>query len=339
MADLARRTTAWVLGAAAWLVAPALPAEPDPEAAVVTASLELAAPPGCGSAAELAQAIRARSDRIRIGEGSNQARRLRVEIREDDAALVITLTLVQENGRRSTRTLRASSCAEALDAAALVAAVSLDPSASTAAVPAPPPPVPAAAPAACPPCERARAEEPAPSRPPPHVEVSTLVAFGAISGPAPAVMPGFGAVLHVAYERDGVFSPALRVSFSHFARGDFVVPGGAADFALDVGTLELCPARAEAGPWRVYPCLRGTGGELRASGSETLGPVARGRPWWEVGAAVVVLVHPSGSLELGLTLAAGWPLVRDTFQFEPLEFHTVSALALTGGLGAGVRFP
>jgi hypothetical protein len=331
---------ALALGAALWLAAPAAPAEPDAEAGVVAASLELAAPPGCGSSSELAQAIRSRSDRIRIGEGSNQMRRLRVEIREDDAGLVITLSLAQPNGRRSTRTLRASSCAEALDAAALVAAVSLDPSASTAAeVAARPAAVPAAAPSACPPCERGRAETPAPSRPPPHVEMSTLVAFGAISGPAPDVMPGFGAVLQVAYERDGVLSPALRLSYSHFARGDFVVAGGTADFSLDVGTLELCPVRAEAGPWRIYPCLRGTGGELRASGSETVGAVARGRPWWEVGAGVVVLVHPSRSLELGLTLAAGWPLVRDTFQFEPLEFHTVSALALTGGLGAGVRFP
>jgi hypothetical protein len=314
-------------------------AEPSADASTVSASLELVSPPGCGTEGELAQAIRARSDRIRIEPHPPEARALRVEIRESGAVLTTVLSLTQPNGRRSTRTLRASSCAEALDAAALVAAVSLDPSASTAAVVETPPSAkpPPAAPV-CPPCERAK--PPPPAVPEPHVEVSAAVTFDAISGPAPEVMPGFGAAVLVAYERASVFSPALRLSYSHFARGNFRVTGGSADFALDTGTLELCPFRAEAGPVRVYPCLlRVTGGELRASGSDTLGPVARGRPWWELGASLATFVYPSRSLELGLTLAFGWPLVRDTFQFEPVEFHHVSALALTGGLGAGARFP
>lgn len=307
----------------------------------MTASLELVSPPGCGTQGELAQAIRARSDRIRIEPNPPEPRALRVEIREGGAGLTTVLSLTQPNGRRSTRTLRASSCAEALDAAALVAAVSLDPSASTAPiVDAPPPatpPTPTAAPV-CPPCERVK--PPPAAEPAPHVDVSASVTFDAIGGPAPEVMPGFGAAVLIAYERGSVLSPAVRLAYSHFARGSFQATGGVADFALDTGTIELCPLRAEAGPLRVYPCLlRVTGGELRASGSDTLGPVSRGRPWWELGASLATFVYPSRSLELGFTIAFGWPLVRDTFQFEPLEFHRVSALALTGGLGAGVRFP
>jgi hypothetical protein len=328
-----------VVGAAALLASGPARAEPAAEPAVVSASLELVSPPGCGSEAELAGAIRARSDRIRIEKDPPEARELRVEIRESGAGLTTILSLTQPNGRRSTRTLRASSCTEALDAAALVAAVSLDPSASTAAVvEAPAPPKPPSPLPVCAPCERTAPEPPPP--PPPHVEVSASVTFDAISGPAPDVMPGFGAAVLVAYERGSVLSPALRLSYSHFARGNFEVTGGTADFVLDAGTLELCPLRAEAGPVRVYPCLlRVTGGQLRASGSRTVAPVARARPWWELGASLAAYVYPSRSLELGLTVAFGWPLVRDTFQFEPLEFHRVSALALTGGLGAGVRFP
>ena len=101
-----------------------------PSLPLVTAALELAAPEGCGSEAELSTSITRRSDRIRIDPTSD--RRLRIEIRTDGALTRVTLSLTQPTGRRSTRTLKASSCDEALEAAALVAAVSLDPAASMA---------------------------------------------------------------------------------------------------------------------------------------------------------------------------------------------------------------
>jgi hypothetical protein len=153
-------------------------------------------------------------------------------------------------------------------------------------------------------------------------------------------MLGFGLTAMVAYERASVFSPALRLSLSHFARGDFAVAGGTADFSLDTASVELCPLRAQAGPLRIYPCLlRVSGGLLRASGSSTVEPAARDRPWLELGASVLVSVKPSRSLVLAISASGGRPMVRDRFQFEPLEFHRVSALSLALGLSAGVTFP
>ena len=77
----------------------------DAEPNVVSASLELVAPAGCGSDQELARAIRARSERIRIDATS--ARRLRIELRDGGSIVTTVLSLTEPNGRRSTRTLRA----------------------------------------------------------------------------------------------------------------------------------------------------------------------------------------------------------------------------------------
>ena len=340
LADWTRRIRTALAGGAA--------AEaPATDTNVVTASLELASLPGCGSEAELAGAIVARSDRIRIVPSDAATRALRIELRNTGNGLVATLGLTLPSGRRSTRTLRAANCAEALDAAALVAAVSLDPTAR--ATPSgdgtansssdAPRPAPSAAPpkvAPCAPCAEATPKSPTA----PGVRWSATVAFEALWAPAPEVMPGFALGVMLADAHDLVFSPAVRLSYAHFARGGFATAAGTADFSLDVGTLELCPLRAAAGPLSVYPCLlRVTGGELDAAGLDTLAPRSRGRPWWVVGSSLVLLLRPTPSLELGATVALGRPLVRDRFQFEPLEFHRVSALALGLALAAGASFP
>jgi hypothetical protein len=339
LADLARTLTSYAAWLAVFSMTARVSAQAEPEPDVATASLELLSLPGCGSEPELARAIRARSERIRIEPQPGGAHRLRIELRESGDGVTTVLTLTQPSGRRSTRTLRASGCAEALESAALVAALSLDPMASTApaAEVRPPPAAVASPPVVCPRCEPAPAPAPA-SRP--HLEWSALVAFDTIWGPAPEMMLGFGASVLVAYERESVLSPALRLTFSHFARSGFEASGGRAEFGLDSGSLEVCPLRARAGPLRLYPCLlRVAGGRLQASGSRTLAPESRGRPWGELGSSLLAQVRPAKSIELGLSLAAGWPVVRDRFQFEPLEFHQVSGVIWTLGLGAGVAFP
>jgi hypothetical protein len=343
LADASGRVKSF--GAAFGAVLTVVQAAAEPAASApdeVTASLELVSTPGCGSEPELAAAIASRSERIRIVAREAATRALRIELKEVGGGLVATLSLTQPSGRRSQRTLKAANCAEALDAAALVAAVSLDPTASSApaeSVSAVPPAVtPAPAERSCPPCA-----EPAPPREPAPADglvVSVALWFEALSGPAPAVMPGVAAGVMLGYERDSVLSPAVRVSYAHFARGDFATSAGTADFTLDALTVELCPLRAKAGPLVIYPCvLRVTGGELLAEGSNTLEPRSRGRPWWVVGSSLVGLVRPSSTLELTFTLGAGRPLIRDRFQFEPLEFHRVSGVAFGAGAGAGVTFP
>ena len=311
---------------------------------MVTTSLELVTTPSCGTLDELTRAISARSERIRIESELTASHRLRIEMHEGEGAVTAVLSLTQPNGRRSVRTLRASTCAEALDSAGLVAALSLDPTASLAPVVEAPPvaPTPPAAPPAAlpkPVCLHCEPVHTAP-REVAHLAWSTLASFNAMSGPAPGWLPGFGVTATLAYERMSWLSPALRLSFSRVERRGFAVEGGRADFSLHAGSVELCPARAALGALRIYPCLaRVTGGVLHASGSETTAPAARNRPWWELGSSLVVLFQPYRSLALGASLAVGWPLVRDRFQFEPIEFYHVSSLALSAGAGLGVAFP
>lgn len=337
--DFARKLTSHAVWLAAVLTAAGASAQAETDPEVVTASLELVSMPGCGSESELGRAIRARSERIRIEDQAEAARRLRIELRESGGGVTAVLSLTQPSGRRSTRTLRASGCAEALESAALVAALSLDPMASTAPTIEAAPAVAAPRPLVCPRCPPATLPAPAPTEYP-RVEWSTLVAFDTIWGPAPKPMLGFGGSLFVAYEREAVFSPALRLTFSHFARSGFEARGGSADFSLDTGSVELCPLRARAGALRLYPCLlRVSGGRLQASGSRTVEAESRSRPWWELGSSLLAQVRPARSFELGLSLAAGWPVIRDHFQFEPVEFHQVSGVIWTLAAGAGVTFP
>ena len=69
---------------------------------------------------------------MRIVPIGDSERRLEVTLEMVGGAATATLSLTLPNGRRATRVLRAATCDEAVDAAALVAAVTLDPTALTA---------------------------------------------------------------------------------------------------------------------------------------------------------------------------------------------------------------
>src|ERR1700754_1709201 len=78
------------------------------------ASLELVAPADCDDRAQLISGITRRSERIQIAT-SEEARHVQVLIARDGQAFSILLTFEQPNGRRSSRTLRAPSCDEAIE--------------------------------------------------------------------------------------------------------------------------------------------------------------------------------------------------------------------------------
>lgn len=105
----------------------------------ITVSLSVVGPPGCGSESDLASRIAWRTSRVRIVPEGASERRLLVSLEASGNSTTATLSLTLPNGRRATRVLKAATCDEAVDAAALVAAVTLDPTAST--VPTPPPAV------------------------------------------------------------------------------------------------------------------------------------------------------------------------------------------------------
>lgn len=324
------------------------------EDAPVRASLELAAPADCGARAQLISGITRRSERIRIASGV-EARHVQVNIARDGKELAVVLTFQQPNGRRSTRTLRAPSCDEALEAAALVTALSLDPSASTAPerelppAPTAPPdetePAPATAPA---PTAAPRGAQPPTSEDPDEADAaahvrarwSVGVVLAASWQPAPAPMPGAGVSLMLRDERPNGFSPTARLTLAHFGRGGFSASSGLgeASFQVDSATLELCPVRVTAWRLGLAPCAFATGGVLRAAGFEALDTRRVTRPWWVFGGSALALLSVGETWQLEGGVSAGKPSIQDTFQFEPLVVHHVRPWVVTIGLGAGFVF-
>jgi hypothetical protein len=312
---------------------------------IVTAALELAAPEGCGSEAELSTSITRRSDRIRIDPTSD--RRLRIEIRTDGALTRVTLSLTQPTGRRSTRSLKASSCDEALEAAALVAAVSLDPAASTALEP--------------PPEEKPREEpkpEPAPiTKPPPIVEPprsappprSARWTFGVVAlgeahwAPAPEAMLGPGLVLHGSFEILSVLAPTVRVggSLALWARRVSSDDPGLVRFRLQAFTGELCPVRLGLPTLGVLPCGFWMEGRIWAAGRRFPVTHEHDRPFRAYGGSLVAWYRPVFPFEIQATVRLGATHWRDgSYLSEPFQYiHRVGPIFRAFALGAGVTFP
>jgi hypothetical protein len=346
LAVRARSFRGVILALAALFVAtPALaddePVAPPPATLPsVDAALELAAPEGCGSESALGASITRRSDRIRIDPTS--ARRLRIQIRAEGQLTRVTIELEQPSGRRSSRTLRASSCDEALEAAALVAAVSLDPTASALLDPPPPPPPP-------PPPEPAPKPVPPPEPPPPPPPrvKETIAVSGAVLGeatwrPAPRTVLGVQGVVMVGWERDSVLSPAVRI---RGGRGwaDKPIPDrgpGIVRFRLTTSTLEVCPLRFGVPVLSILPCAYGTGGRLWAAGRQFPRNGFSSKPWWVVGGSAVLLFRPIGPLEVQASGGVGWNQRRDSFTLSgpDQQIHVVRAASGSVGVGFGLVF-
>jgi hypothetical protein len=318
-------------------VAPGLP--------TVTAALELVAPEGCGSEAELSRSITRRSDRIRIDATSD--RRLRIAIRTEGTLTRVELSLTQATGRRSTRTLKASSCDEALEAAALVAAVSLDPAASTALEPVEedgppsepppppvlkPPPVPKPPPSATPPRKRA-----------PRWSLGAAVVGEAHWAPAPHAMLGPGLVVHGSYELLSVLAPTLRVkgSLGLWARRVAADNPGIVRFTLRSFTGELCPVRLGVPMLGILPCGFWMEGRVWAAGRKFPVTHEHDRPFRAYGGSLVAWYRPVPPFELQAGVEVGATRYRDSaYLSEPFQYiHRVGSVYRAVSAGAGVTFP
>jgi hypothetical protein len=278
-------------------------------------------------------------------------------------AVVARLSVERTSGGAAERVLRAGTCADALEALALVAAVTLDPLARTD----------VDAELARPSGRDATEHGAEPARPAPAAElprtatleaeseldavtpreepsrsglVPTVGLVGAAAwGPAPSALPGAGVYfdLMVFEPRPGgapaVGSPSLRATLLRFTRSGFETEYGTAAFSLTELALELCPIALGAGAFVLRPCPSLSVGFLSASGSRTEASRKEVRPWWVIGVAALGSARLSQRMELSVAGSLGRPLVRDRFQFRPEIFHEVPGLAFSANIGLGLRFP
>jgi hypothetical protein len=316
-------------------------------APVVAAHLEVQAAVGCATRDELAARVAVRSPRIRFLEddaAEARATALRASIAPGaNGGVVGELVVLDPDGRRSSRRLSAPTCAEAIDALALIIVITLDPRYVAApALELEQGPRPAG------PAPRASPQQPADEvRPPARASARQFEAGAAgmlISGPAPGLMTGlavrvFAALNRTAGRRASIWSPAVRLTAAHAWRSGIDEPGGTAAFALDVLSLDVCPIRLPVAAVDLRACAAAMAGRLSAAGSDTYSPSSQERPFVSLGGSAILSVTLGPHLELSGGFGAGDAPIRDSFEFSPQVFHRVSALIWAADLGLGLRFP
>lgn len=340
--------------------APVPPAEEE-----ITVSLALTGPPGCGSENDLASRIAWRTSRVRIVPVGASERRLEVVLEASGGSATATMSLTLPNGRRATRVLRAATCDEAVDATALVAAVTLDPTASVA----PTTPLPDGGTANNGAGAASGATSAAPvatARPPDaqgggggssaggdigasrsELSAALFVPAGLVVGPAPNPLYGVGFGAMGVWERGSVVSPAARLSFLHFFGQEFEEIGGTAYFSLTELEIDLCPFRIGSEVVGFFACGSFVAGELTAEGRATNDASSQSLTWLVAGGTLLLEARPVNFLEVQLFGTLGAPLVRDSFQFgcppsavdcKPNLFHEVPRMTAQGGVALGVFF-
>jgi hypothetical protein len=160
-----------------------------------------------------------------------------------------------------------------------------------------------------------------------------------IGGAAPQWMPGFVALLSVAFGRSAPWAPLLQLEAAHAFSGTMSEPGGRASFQLDTARLDLCALGWAGGPLALRGCIAGALGRLAAHGEDTYSPASSGRWWASLAALLLVNVDMGSHLEIQASAALYAPLRRDAYAFAPDVFYRAAVLGLDLRLGMGVRFP
>ncbi len=332
-------------------------AERDAPAA---ARLEVDAPSGCATRAEVIARVRARSPRVSFVDDA-EALVVRAQfLTLPSGGVSGELTLTRTGTKPVSRRVTARSCSEAADALALMIAVTLDPTTvdqsggATAAGNAGPPSTSTEESNGSPPDENAQPLKPATSTPvparttpesepepslPTRVRFGVELAFQSFVGPTPEIMPGIALYLMAGVDRPALWSPVVLLGGTHAWR-TVEEEGGTATFMFDAASFDACPFRWVWRRIEARPCGSVLVGRLSARASETRNaPDEIARPFWVVGGAALVTVQVAWVVEASARVGVGANLVRDSFVFTPDTFHEVPPVTVAGSVGVGMRLP
>ncbi|MGK3982385.1 hypothetical protein WME99_05075 [Sorangium sp. So ce136] len=162
---------------------------------------------------------------------------------------------------------------------------------------------------------------------------------------APTLSPAISLFADVWYRTGEVFSPSLRVWFSHARSSTTPLGIAGARFQLTKGRLDVCPVDlplfAGAG---ITPCATYELGVLHAEADyDRDAPsdyIERTRPWSTPGLLGRFHIEPTDWLRIEVQGGAMFPTVRDLYYYVP-STATFKIPAVGGffGAGAGVSFP
>jgi hypothetical protein len=258
----------------------------------------------------------------------SEVRQVEVEVLPEGARGRLVLA---GRGHETTRELRAATCAEAVDALALIVAILLDPEADTR------PQVP-------------RRAEPAvmvASEPPTTVEADAGPYFGAgvewsvLGGLAPNALQGPRAFLELGRRPPERWFTSLRLSWLRAGSGSMEQNGaGRASLWLDAGRVDGCALRWSNHFASVEPCVGVEAGMLTVDSTDLQGSRAQTLAWAAVSGLARGVLRYQDRLSLHADLGVGLPLTRYRYRFSgQAALYTGAEVAFRGGLGLGVRFP
>lgn len=295
--------------------------------------LTYVAPEPCPGEGRFVALVQARSRKVQIAPDDAGARVFVVRLVPHANHATASLTIVDADGRTSTRELTGTTCVGVARAAALVIALAADPTA-VGAEPAPeaepspaepearPPestsalaPV-AARSAASPP--RAAAP-PALGTPPAPARVGWRLALGggAQHGVAAAISGSIHASTELEYRASRRFAPSTRLSFHHAFPGEFSSAAGNAKLTWTAGRLELCPVRFSGGALSFAPCALGELGTQHGRGIDVSPSRAGGGVWAALGASARARLALGHRFFVEATAGARLPLASQRFTLQP----------------------
>lgn len=228
----------------------------------------------------------------------------------------------------TTREIRAASCAEAVEALALIVAILLDPEADTR-----------------PHVSRQSESAPIVAPEPPPLPTGSVyfgagIDWSALGGVGPELLFGPRAYLELGRRVPAQWSPSLRVSVLRAASGSVEQGAGEAAFWLDAARLDGCVFRWADRGASLEPCAAFEAGTLSATSSHPDGARSRTLGWAAASALLRGGLYHAGILAVQGELGVGLPFTRYRFRFSGQEpLYTSAELGLRAGLGVGVRFP
>jgi hypothetical protein len=284
--------------------------------------------PTCADRSRLEREVIIRNPTVRWTSQSESALEAEVRVTTTPAGTAGSLLLRPPGGAEVRREIKGRDCDEVLEAIGLIIALSSierDQMPSTEQeTPSPPPPPPAPSATSSPRAERQWAF---------GGGVQALAAMGV----SPSPMPGVAAFLDLTRSGEG-FSPSLRLGMLEAIRTGLEEPEGTTSFRVVAAVAEICPAALGiSDSWLFRPCVHGSYGVLRASGSVAGNVNTERHPWATLGVALRLEWAWSEIASVELSGGPSAALVRSQFWLGERVFHETAPVGGWLGLGLVVR--
>lgn len=295
-------------------------------APIAPVRVEMAPDNACGDAASLEARMVARG----VAVSSTAETIATVDVRAKGDDIEGSLVLTRETGTTS-RVVRATTCADVLDALVFTLGLALEDVAS--------PESPGAAPRrpTFPPSRTAdRVSAPVRGG---GLDLELGVGGGVERTVAPTVSRVTGAWVLVGARRPTRLSPSAALGVAFGLPVATTVGATKATSATQAGILDLCPVRLGGTHLGVRPCARTMIGRAQVRSEGFVGAQLDERMLVTVGAALRGDAKVAGPLFAHVELAATIPLSRATYFVAGSKIFETPAVALAGGAGIAVHFP